>query len=337
MSNKNALQDSAQLGFSELAHTCAHEKYMKSLARDELYSQIIGTEAFTRLKGISFLGAIDYLPEYKNIRRVYKSRWKHSLSVAALAKLIAEKRKYDQELTRHIVVAGLLHDIGHPPLSHSVEPFFKSRFGYGHHEMGEMLLDGKVEKGECLNKIINSSLDLSFIKKLIDGKVCEADGGDLFSSKINLDTIDGIIRSSRYINKYSYSLSPVTVALASFTDKASERYKVLDNFWLLKDFIYKALITSGNGLNADIQSRIRFEQGYEKISEQSLFVTENSWHQKFSSVFNLIRSVSSDQQQPGKAGQSIRFIRRNYFINKNEVIHDKRYLYTKEKETLIVS
>ena len=326
--------DFFQLELPELENTCLHSRYMISLGYDDFYSQIMSTPAFQRLGDISFLGAIDYLPEYKLIRRKLKTRKNHSLSVAALAKLVAQRRNYSQELTKHLVVAGLVHDIGHPPLSHSVEPFLKAHFGYGHHEMGEIVLEGKVKIGKELNEIISKNLDLVFLKRLIDGKASVIDGGDLFSSKINLDTIDGIIRSNRYLNGKSFSLSVTQVALASFTNEIEKKTVVLDNFWLLKDRVYNLLITSGNGLNADVKSRIGFEQGKLKLSESLLFTTEKSWHQIYPLIFDTIRATSNDKCDISGV---LEVVKRKYHINKNETRHSKRYLYTKEKKSVYLN
>ncbi|WP_415663466.1 HD domain-containing protein [Vibrio taketomensis] len=51
---------------------------------------------------------MDYLsPETKS------NRYIHSLDVAKLALFISKQRNYDEEVQDHLVVAALLHDIGH--------------------------------------------------------------------------------------------------------------------------------------------------------------------------------------------------------------------------------
>src|SRR5690606_15496075 len=106
----------------------------------------------------------------RKLSRQLRSRAEHSLNVAALASFVSQHRGYDEDLRRHLVIAGLLHDIGHPPLSHSVEPYLKKRFGYGHHEMGEMLITGRHKAGLSLKKTLIRAVDTGFIGDLIDGK-----------------------------------------------------------------------------------------------------------------------------------------------------------------------
>src|SRR5690606_39154141 len=93
--------------------------------KDDLYQSIIHTNAFKRLHGITFLGAIGLTNKIGKKRDI--SRAEHSINVASLAYKISTARKYDDELTKHLCVAGLLHDIGHFPLSHSVEGYLSKK------------------------------------------------------------------------------------------------------------------------------------------------------------------------------------------------------------------
>ncbi|MCA2442359.1 MULTISPECIES: HD domain-containing protein, partial [Vibrio] len=98
------------------------------LFNDSFFKSIIDTKEFQRLKSVSFLGAIDYTD-----RKNKSTRYIHSLDVAKLALYISEVRNYSTEVTNHLVAAALLHDVGHAPLSHSMEPSFFDEFGIDHH------------------------------------------------------------------------------------------------------------------------------------------------------------------------------------------------------------
>lgn len=323
-----------QFSLTGLNNFCALEENLASIKMHNLYHQIIINPAFNRLNAVSFLGAIDYLPNFKRLPKQQRTRAEHSLNVAALAQIIANKRGYSAELTKHLVVAGLLHDIGHPPLSHSVEPYLKERFGFGHHEMGEMLLDGKVDLGKNLNQLLNKNLDINFIKKLINCKASQEDGGDLFSSKINLDTIDGIIRSYSYIKPSSIIFSAKSVALASFIYNDKKNQSVLDGFWNLKHNIYNYLITSGEGLLADVSSQHSIKIAKKRLTTSDLFKNENSWHQKFSNVFTSIYSLNKELAAVDNNHEPVSYIKRSYYINSTATEIDERYLYTKKTQYL---
>lgn len=334
MNNHKQEKKPQQLSLNGLNHFCALEENLALIKTHNLYHQIIINPAFQRLNAVSFLGAIDYLPNFKKMPKQQRTRSEHSLNVAALAQLIANTRGYSVELTKHLVVAGLLHDIGHPPLSHSVEPYLKEKFGFGHHEMGEMLLDGKVDLGKKLNQLLKKNLDINFIKSLINRKASQEDGGDLFSSKINLDTIDGIIRSYSYIKPYSKLFSVESIALASFIYNDKKNQSILDGFWNLKHSVYNHLITSGKGLLADILSQYSIKESKRKLTTNDLFKNENSWHQKFSNVFTSIYSLNGRPVTMKKTQQPLSYTKRNYYIDYQEAEINERYLYTKNKQYL---
>ncbi|GLR64407.1 HD domain-containing protein [Marinospirillum insulare] len=324
-----------QLSLKGLSNFCELEESLTLIRTHKLYHKVITTNAFKRLNGVSFLGAIDYLPCFKSLPKPQRTRSDHSLNVAALAQMIAIKRSYSSELTHHLVIAGLLHDIGHPPLSHSVEPYLKEKFGFGHHEMGEMILDGQVSLGKDLNHLLNKNIDIAFIKSLIDGKASKVDGGDLFSSKINLDTIDGIIRSYSYLNPRSQAFSTASVAIASFISDDANKFEVLDDFWNLKHNIYDYLITSGDGLLADVLSQNSIREGKSTLTTYDLFKRENSWHQKFSHVFSSIYSLSNKSKNTLLSPEKpLSYTKRKYYIDSKESEINKRYLYTKNKQYL---
>lgn len=99
----------------------ALDYWCADIEQDSFYQPIIKSRAFKRLRGVSFLGALDYAVGSK--QKQTGSRAEYSLNVAALANFVATRRQYTPELKKHLIVAGLLHDIGHPPLSQSAEPF----------------------------------------------------------------------------------------------------------------------------------------------------------------------------------------------------------------------
>lgn len=297
----------------------------KQLVSDPVMAEVINSEAFQRLKGVSFLGALDYVgPTHKLVKDV-RSRADHSLHVAALAKFVAQKRGYNKELERHLTIAGLLHDIGHPPLSHSIEPYLKISFGYGHHEMGEMLLAGQTRRGKQLKKTLMQGMDIGFIRDLIAGTAATTDGGDLFSSPINIDTIEGIIRSYRYLKCSSTALNPLNVATASFLATGKERYKVLDAFWQLKGFIYNNLITRDIGLIADQFSQAYLAQSQHSLCEEELLSTERQWRNRHEGLFERLATIKNKSDTPAELDDSVvEYKARNYII-KHDQFDQQRY------------
>ena len=97
------------------------EFWLSKWRSDSMIRRVLESRPVRRLKDISFLGAIDYTSLVHKGPRIGRDRLHHTLGVAALADFISEHRNYDEETRNHVVVAALLHDIGHGPFSHAME------------------------------------------------------------------------------------------------------------------------------------------------------------------------------------------------------------------------
>lgn len=306
--------------------------WVSRLLRDEVVLLIVKTAAFRRLADVSFLGALDYTWNgRRHLVKEQRSRAYHSLHVAALAAYISHKRGYSEDVRRHLVVAALLHDVGHPPLSHSAEPFIKRKLGYGHHEAGEELIRGAGVFGAELKKVLDSVVDLRHILDLLNKNAVATDGGDLFSNKINIDTIDGIIRSHSYLIKDKNKNLSLKVASASFLgdgDCADDRQLTLDLFWQMKNFVYGKLIHNDIALLSDKTSELFFQEfgGFESTD---FLCTERTWKKRFPKLFIFLKNVADLGQVPHfLEDEPINFTRRNYVIGKSQDLGE-RYIYHK--------
>ncbi|WP_101758654.1 HD domain-containing protein [Oceanicoccus sp. KOV_DT_Chl] len=293
--------------------------YIQAIIKDEFYSKLVATDAFQRLRHISFLGAIDYTSGiYSDDEgvRAQRSRYSHSLGVAALALYISKERKYSRELEKHLVTAALLHDVGHAPLSHSLESKFSETFSLCHHENGKSLVNGKSKLGKPLNKILKDNVDPSEVNSLIGG-ASSLDGEDLFSSPINIDTIDGIIRASNY--HYSYpQLSTIDIAKASFLSNERGRFSLLDTFWQRKGLIYSAFIQSGAGLAADIISQNYFEDNKELFASNDIESDEEKWAEKHPMLFLQLKNFNPLNYSK-HIPHEVDIMERDYFINEQSM------------------
>ncbi|WP_272518058.1 MULTISPECIES: HD domain-containing protein [unclassified Providencia] len=302
---------------------------VRHLHNSESFQLIINSDAFLRLLDISFLGAIDYSESQYILNKSSRTRYEHSLYVAALSFYISVKRNYSSQLTSNIVAAALLHDIGHLPLSHSAEPSIKKKFGIGHHEIGNQIINGQIKGLKSLNKLLKSRFDVEHINFLLNTKEKDINNGsDLFSSQINIDTIDGIIRCLEYKNLNSIvSLNRLNIAKASFLNEESLSIGVLDNFWKTKDFVYKNMINNNFGLIPDKISEYFFMEY--KINEDLLYSSENKWKNKFKILFERLR----DREIKGLLKeQYFNITSRKYYINNKEFNISNRYLNEKAKE-----
>jgi HD superfamily phosphohydrolase len=94
---------------------------------DKIALALLHTKPMQRLGRIGFLGAIDYIKKGSG-RAPYRrrhNRLEHSIGVAKLAESYADLVGMQKQDRNEVVAAALLHDVGHGPLSHTLEPVLK--------------------------------------------------------------------------------------------------------------------------------------------------------------------------------------------------------------------
>ncbi|AAB99151.1 conserved hypothetical protein [Methanocaldococcus jannaschii DSM 2661] len=162
----------------------------KDIYLDEKELEIIDSEEFQRLRNIKQTG-LTYL--------VYPSanhtRFEHSLGTMFIASKIAEKINADVELTR---VSALLHDIGHPPFSHTLEIC-----GYSHEVFGR-----KKIKHMNLDNFSKSEIIKTLNRKNLEGKIISGD--------VDADRMDYLLRDS-YHTGTAYGMIDLPRILRSIT------------------------------------------------------------------------------------------------------------------------
>ncbi len=139
---------------------------------EETILKIIDTPQFQRLRRIKQLGFANLVYPGAN-----HTRFEHSLGVMHIASKLTDNLE--------IVVAALLHDIGHPPFSHSSERIVKKYLRYEHEDV-KRIIDGELkdvlkEYGFSLNKI---SKHIRF--------------NPIISGEIDTDRMDYLVRDSYY-------------------------------------------------------------------------------------------------------------------------------------------
>jgi len=73
------------------------------------------------------------------------TRFEHSMGVSTVAGRIGREIGLPDDETMLLRTAGLLHDIGHGPFSHTLEGIFKSRIGLDHMELTRDLIEGNAK------------------------------------------------------------------------------------------------------------------------------------------------------------------------------------------------
>ena len=210
-----------------------------------LLGELTETRAFSRIRRVSFLGIIDLINQQrKGVRPAY-SRAEHSLGVLRLGYAAAKHIQMDEVEAAHLLAACMVHDMGHPPFSHSLEYAFKKhdRMTTHHDVLREILLAPSGNEREVPRIVKSHGLSAERLYNIIDG-------GDplsfFFLSPINIDTLDGINRSME-----SFGIFP-TYNLEILTQITAEIYAggtisnpavrgEMDRFWHNKSLFYRVL------------------------------------------------------------------------------------------------
>ncbi|NHW23337.1 MAG: HD domain-containing protein [Archaeoglobales archaeon] len=139
---------------------------------------IIDTPQFQRLRRIKQLGFANLVYPGAN-----HTRFEHSLGTMHLAKILAKKLEMDDE----VIVSALLHDISHPPFSHSSERIMRTYFSSGHENVKLAIT------GELRDVLENLGFSIRRIADIVEGKRESIVSGD-----IDVDRMDYLVRDAHY-------------------------------------------------------------------------------------------------------------------------------------------
>jgi len=118
------------------------------------------------------------------------TRFEHSLGTMHLATILARHLALDPAEVTLIAAAGLLHDIGHGPFSHTSEGFLAEFAGHDHHRVDHLLAEPALASA-----IDGADLDPASISSLIRG---EHPLSDLIHGDLDADRMDYLLRDAHY-------------------------------------------------------------------------------------------------------------------------------------------
>jgi len=118
------------------------------------------------------------------------TRFEHSLGTMHLATVLARHLDLDPAEVLLIGAAGLLHDIGHGPFSHTSEAFLSEFAGHDHHQVDHLLREPALASA-----IEQADLDPAQISALIRG---EHPLADLIHGDLDADRMDYLLRDAHY-------------------------------------------------------------------------------------------------------------------------------------------
>ncbi len=257
-----------------------------------LFDEIHG---FIRLGGV-VLGVVD-TPVFQRLRRVRQlsaaylvypgathTRFSHSLGTMHLmnkALLVLRSRGCSSRLPGELLrLAALLHDVGHPPMSHTLELYYRRMgFQHSHEELGALV----VENDPVLRDVLRSrGYRPSEIADIIRGTHPSKLYTSLLSSDVDVDRMDYLLRDSRHTGVV-YGLIDAERILSMMLEDDEGRVgfkhkavQALENFYLARLHMYQAVyyhktITGYELLITEFYARLLEDQGLkDKLSPRGL-------------------------------------------------------------------
>lgn len=286
------------------------------LVEDPLFLELIRTEAFQRLGSVRFLGGIDYLlvrnPNGAPGNTRY-TRLQHSLGVARLALEYSSIFGLSSPDRQLIVAAALLHDIGHAPLSHSIEPVFRECFAIDHHDATKDIIYGHVEIGRSVYKALrNCPIDIDRLALLVAGK--DSAFHTFFSGPINFDTIEGILRTRTFGNAPG-TFAPDVVVDAAINRSSPIHREIVDQFWHYKDQVYRHVINSSPGILADQVCQAFARDNLKSLEAADYFTHEDALFRKLPGLRQLLTSPDFASEATRYLPDAIDYTERRFLID----------------------
>ncbi len=196
-----------------------HDAIHGSIKFEEVTLRLLETPEMQRLSGIKQLG-LGYLV----FPGANHTRLEHSIGVGYVAGRMGEVLGLPKEEVDLLKAAGMLHDLGHSPFSHTLEYLLHEKTELDHMEITTKIIEGKIdllegleiEDRERVHEILGDyGLDTKQIGKMILGETEDISldsfdghrsyfGGEknylvnMISGSLDADQIDYLLRDAHY-------------------------------------------------------------------------------------------------------------------------------------------
>jgi HD superfamily phosphohydrolase len=116
-----------------------HDPLHGSIPVDGVFLKLLARHEVQRLHSVKQLGMANTVFPGAN-----HTRLEHSLGVFHLANRMSKALRLDDDETKHVCAAALLHDICHLPYSHNISELYEHRTGTDHMELARPLIKGTI-------------------------------------------------------------------------------------------------------------------------------------------------------------------------------------------------
>jgi len=307
---------------------------------DRVANVLLETMPLKRLGGIGFLGAIDYVKKGsgREPHRRRHNRREHSIGVAKLAETYALEVEMSERERKTLVCAALLHDVGHGPLSHTLEPVFEERFGINHHRTTRDIVEGSTRfRSQILDILKEFEVDPDEVLALIEGE----DSGKyafLFSAPINIDTLEGITRCRAFVGPRS-AFGSASAAVRRWATSGSLPQNDFDDFWSLKNSVYNLVINAPIGRLLDTVAQSYMAANIDSFGPDDFLKTEKSFRASHSELFaylNVVLEYEDDLRSrlpKSWLAVDVKINDRKFFVDDSVELVGPHQIYARYKQT----
>ncbi|MCD6248454.1 MAG: HD domain-containing protein [Hadesarchaea archaeon] len=184
-----------------------HDPVHGSIRLSGLVLDLVDTLEVQRLRRIHQLGFANLVFPGAN-----HARFEHSLGVAYLVQRVSHELGLPPQEKDLLISAAMLHDIGHPPYSHTLECLMLEHIGMNHMELAGEVLKGKLkmcapEETEKLTKLgvpsaaevlSDHGLDPEELSHLLLGEHEKPYLSQIIHSDVDVDQMDYLLRDSHF-------------------------------------------------------------------------------------------------------------------------------------------
>lgn len=151
---------------------------------------VLDSPQVQRLRYVRQLGTT-----YLTFPSAHHSRYEHSLGTYFLTQEICQRIMGDSEESRHVMLAGLLHDVGHSAFSHLSESIVQKYTGKSHEDLGVE----RVKSGVLAETIEKNGYS---VRKLCDILSEKNRLGAVIWGDLGTDRMDYLLRDSYFCGVY---------------------------------------------------------------------------------------------------------------------------------------
>jgi len=236
--------------------------------------RIVDTPTFQRLRFIRQLASAWYV--YPGATH---TRFSHSLGTLYImgklaAKLYSMGYIYHEDDVQLLRLVALLHDVGHTPFSHAIEPFFREKLGLGHEDITRLVIMVSPDISETLQSY---GFDPKEIVAVLEGKHRDSLFNQLISSELDVDRMDYLLRDSLHTG-VAYGSIDIHRLLATMVVDGEGNLAVLEkglgaleNFYVARMHMYRNVYYHKTIVGFELILRKIYEKLYEVCSDELLF------------------------------------------------------------------